>query len=240
MSKSVKLLLVENVESVGIVGDVVNVRNGFARNYLLPRALATQPSEEKIKELAGRRAEAQKMIEAQRTQRVELNEKLKGVEITLTRSCNDQGILYGAVTQQDIAAALKEAGHTVSPRDIRITQTIKRIENFDVHVKLDSDLDQVIKVHVKADRELPKSDETEAPAPAEGAAPAGAGAGHADKREGRPRRDAWMLPDDSNRVVGWGSGKKDDAAADKGEKKAKSDKAEAKADKGEKKSKKKE
>ena len=55
MAKSLKLLLIENVEALGIVGDVVNVRSGYARNFLLPRGLATQPSEERIKELAGKR-----------------------------------------------------------------------------------------------------------------------------------------------------------------------------------------
>jgi len=131
MAKSLKLLLVENVESLGIVGDVVNVRTGYARNFLLPRNLATQPSDDKIKELAGKRAEAQKQIEAQRQERVVLNGKLQGVELNLVRSCNDQGILYGAITQQDLAAALKELGHIVSARDVRITQTIKRVDSFE-------------------------------------------------------------------------------------------------------------
>src|SRR5687768_7408031 len=108
MAKSLKLLLTENVEALGIVGDVVNVRTGYARNYLLPRNMATTPSDELIKQLAGKRAEAEKQVAAHRKSREELNEKLKGVEVTLVRSCNDMGILYGAITQQDVAAALNE------------------------------------------------------------------------------------------------------------------------------------
>lgn len=206
MAKSLKLLLIENVEALGIVGDVVNVRSGYARNFLLPRGLATQPSEERIKELAGKRAEAEKLLAEQRKHRVELNAKLSGVTITLVRSCNDQGILYGAVTQQDIAAALKEQGFTVSPRDVRIPQTIKRVDSFDVHVKLDSDLDQIIKVIVKADRELV----VEKPTHQEGEEPQAAGERPAPTGESRRRRDDWMIPDDSNRVVGWGTKKNDD------------------------------
>ncbi|MBX3384427.1 MAG: 50S ribosomal protein L9 [Phycisphaeraceae bacterium] len=208
MAKSLKLLLIENVEALGIVGDVVNVRSGYARNFLLPRGLATQPSEERIKELAGKRAEAEKLLAEQRKHRVELNAKLSGVAVTLVRSCNDQGILYGAVTQQDIAASLKEQGFTVSPRDVRIPQTIKRVDSFDVHVKLDSDLDQIIKVIVKADRELV----IEKPTHQEGEEPQAAGAGErpAPTGESRRRRDDWMIPDDSNRVVGWGAKKNDD------------------------------
>jgi large subunit ribosomal protein L9 len=224
MAKNLKLLLVENVENLGIVGDVVNVRTGYARNFLLPRNLATQPSDEKVKELAGKRAAAQKQLEVQRQTRVELNGKLQGVELTLIRSCNDQGILYGAISQQDLAASLKELGHVVAPRDVRIPQTIKRVDSFDVHIKLDSDLDAHIKVHIKPDRELPVAS---APAP-EAEAPAGAGAEEGGKSR---RRDAWMVPDESNRVVGWGPKKEDSAAAaaDGGDKKAK------KADGGEKK-----
>lgn len=89
MPRTQKLLLVENVESLGIVGDIVNVRNGYARNFLLPRALATKPSDELIQQLQGKRAEAQKMLAEQRRLREGLSQKLQGVEIKLVRSCND-------------------------------------------------------------------------------------------------------------------------------------------------------
>lgn len=186
MARNVKLLLVETVENLGIVGDVVNVRNGYARNFLLPRALATAPSEEKVKELAAKRAEAQRQLAEQRKQREELSEKLQGVEVHLTRSCNDQGILYGAITQQDVAAALNEQGFAVKPRDIRIAQTIKRIDAYDVHVKLDSDLDATIKLWVVADRklDLDRGHPTEAP-PAEEAPPAAEGEAGDKPRKGK-------------------------------------------------------
>lgn len=158
MNKNVKLLLIENVESLGIVGDVVNVRFGYARNYLLPRNLATTPSDDLIKDLAGKRADAQKLLAEQRKQRETLTGKLQGVEIELVRPCNDQGILYGGITQQEIATALNEKGLGVKARDIRLNQSIKRVDNYDVHVKLDSDLDATVKLHVKADRELAKEE----------------------------------------------------------------------------------
>jgi large subunit ribosomal protein L9 len=154
MAKSVKLLLSETVDNLGIPGDVVSVRTGYARNFLLPRGLAEKPSEERIKELAAKRADAQKAIAAQRKQREELSGKLKGLEITLVRSCNDMGILYGAITQQDIATALTAMGHNVKAREVRIASAMKRVDSYDVHVRLDSDLDSLVKVIVKADREL--------------------------------------------------------------------------------------
>lgn len=195
MPRNMKLLLTENVDSLGIVGDVVNVRLGYARNYLLPRSLATAPSDEKIKELAGRRAEAQRLLAELRQQREATTEKLKGVEITLVRSCNDQGILYGAITQQDIATALGEQGYHVKPREVRIAQTMKRIDNYDVHVKLDSDLDAIVKIHVKPDRELPKADDHHEPAPKEGAKPeAGEGEQSGGDKKGKGKKDKHAEP----------------------------------------------
>lgn len=189
MNKNVKLLLVENVEGQGIVGDVVNVRVGYARNFLLPRGLATEPSEELVAKLAAKRAEAQKLLAEQRKQREALTEKLKGVEITLIRSCNDQGILYGAITQQEVASQLNEKGYAVKPRDIRLSQAIKRVDNYDVHIKLDSDLDATIKLHIQADRKLEKLEEETHGAASEHAKGAeGEAGGEGKDGERKPRK----------------------------------------------------
>jgi large subunit ribosomal protein L9 len=161
MGKNVKLLLTENVDSLGIVGDVVNVRLGYARNYLLPFGVATEPTEEKIKELAAKRAEAEKELAHLRERRSELVSKLEGMEITIQRSCNDQGVLYGSVTQQDIASALNSLGYGVKPRDVRLTESIKRIDTFDVHLRFETDLETVIKLWVVADRKLDLDEERE-------------------------------------------------------------------------------
>lgn len=161
MSKSVKLLLTENVDNLGIVGDVVSVRLGYARNFLLPRGMATQPSDEAIAAVAAKRAEAERQLAILRKQREEIVEKLNGQEVSLQRSCNDQGILYGAVTQQDIADALAAAGFAVKAREVRLGQTIKRIDAYDVQIKFDTDLAAMIKVWVVADRAIDVDDERE-------------------------------------------------------------------------------
>lgn len=161
MAKTLKLLLTENVDNLGIVGDVVNVRTGFARNYLLPRQMATTPSEEAVKAVAVKRAAAEKAAKEERAHREQMIGKMTGQEITLTRSCNDQGHLYAAVTQQDIASALGELGFTVKPREVRLAQTIKRIDTYDVQVKFDSDLVSSVKVWVVADRKLDLDEDRE-------------------------------------------------------------------------------
>ncbi len=213
MHKNVKLLLTDNVEALGIVGDVVNVRTGYARNFLLPRNLATQPSEEKIKALAAKRADAERMLAEQRKHREELSHKLEGVEVHLTRSCNDQGILYGAITQQDIAGELNKMGHAVKPRDVRLTQAIKRIDSYDVHIKLDSDLDASVKLWVVSDRPLDlKKDQ-----PSEAAASA-----HA------PTHDAPVQHDAKSKAEAKAEGKGKKAKKDEGAKDEGADKPSAK------------
>lgn len=161
MPKTQQLLLTENVENLGIVGDVVKVRSGFARNYLLPRELATEPSEEKIQALAARRAEAERQLVELRKQRESMISKLDNYELTLQRACNDQGLLYGSVTQHDIALALRDAGFDVRDRDVRLGQTIKRIDSYEITVKPESDLEASIKVWVVADRKLEAVDDRE-------------------------------------------------------------------------------
>ena len=179
MARNVQVLLVENVDNTGIVGDVVNVRKGFARNYLLPRGLATTPDEAKVAELQVKRKDAIKALGTLRTAREALIAKLAGQQLTMVRSCNDLGILYGAVTQHEIAVELAKAGFPgVVDREVRIALPIKRIGDYAVTIKFSQiqipdddsakasakpskkadavqpDLEAEVKVLVKPDREL--------------------------------------------------------------------------------------
>ncbi|MFG0251780.1 MAG: 50S ribosomal protein L9 [Phycisphaerales bacterium JB038] len=161
MAKNIQLLLTESVEGLGIVGDVVNVRPGYARNYLVPLGMATEPSPERIEALAERRKQAEAEMKALRAQRESMIEKLDGFEITIERSCNDQGHLYGSVTQKDISEALAAEGYGVRQRDIRIAHPIKRLDSYEIPVVLDSDLRTNIKLWVIADRHLDLDDRPE-------------------------------------------------------------------------------
>lgn len=161
MGQTIQLLLTENVEHLGIVGDVVNVRAGYARNYLLPHGFATEPSEEKIQALAERRAQAEAEMRALRASREEMVEKLAELELTIERSCNDQGHLYGSVTQNDIADVLQAEGFAVRQRDVRIAQPIKRIDTYEIPIVFEADLKATLKLWVVADRLLDLDDRPE-------------------------------------------------------------------------------
>ncbi|MFM9996476.1 MAG: 50S ribosomal protein L9 [Phycisphaerales bacterium] len=201
MPKNIKLLLTENVEALGIVGDVVTVRTGYARNFLLPREYATTPTEDAIKAVAAKRAEAERQLAELRRQREALVKKLEGVQVTLVRSCNDLGHLYASVTQQEIAAALGEAGYKgIRPRDVRLNTVVKRIDTYDVPIKFEADLEASIKLWVVADRklDLDKIEEAQsqpqpATAPAADAAAAAPDAGAVpthDKADRKSRRES--------------------------------------------------
>ena len=150
----VTLLLNRNVEGLGIVGDVVKVKPGFARNYLLPLGIAEPPTDERIEALKEAREIAQAEVERIRALRTGIIEAMEELAMELTRSCNDRGILYGSVTQRDISDGLRQLGHDVDERAIRLAQPIRRLGEFSVAVQFDKDLRADIMVKVLPDRSL--------------------------------------------------------------------------------------
>lgn len=163
MSKrTIQLLLLENVESLGIIGDVVKVRTGYARNFLLPMGMAEPPTEARIAELQAERAEALARVEAKRTEREELISRMEEVELTLVRSCNDRGGLYGSVTQRDIADALDAVGYPgIDIRAVRLPSSIRRIGSYEIPIQFDADLRVEIMVIVEPDQPLEEREEME-------------------------------------------------------------------------------
>ena len=180
MARPVELLLLRNVENLGIVGDIVKVRAGFARNYLLPHALAEHPTDAKIEALKEARAKALAEIAAQRQLREETVAKLTGVSIKLVRSCNDQGVLYGSITQRDIADALVAAGYAVDMRAVRLAAPFRRIGSYTCTIQFEKELKADISIDVAADRTLESAEEAKK---AEEAAEAAIQAAEAEDRE---------------------------------------------------------
>jgi len=143
-----KLLLCKNVEHLGIVGDIVDVKPGYGRNCLLPLGLATSPTETNVRKLAEARKIAEQERAEQRTQLQKLAQTLQGVEVTVYAKANEDGVLYGSVGQKEIATALEEEGYYVNPEKIRLDNPIRQLDNISVEIKLDDDLQSEIKVWV--------------------------------------------------------------------------------------------
>ena len=154
MAKNIELLLLRSVENLGIVGDIVRVKPGFARNYLLPHGLAETPTASKIESLREERALAQADLSRLRDAREELLARMTEVTVTLVRSCNDKGILYGSVTQRDIADALVAAGYGVDVKAVRLSNPFRRVGSYPVPIQFEKDLSAEITLQIDPDREL--------------------------------------------------------------------------------------
>ena len=147
-----KLLLCKNVEKLGIVGDIVDVAAGYARNYLVPYGLATEPTQANIRALAKARRGAEKELAEQRTQLERLRDILDGVEVTIRAKANEEGVLYGSVGPREVAAALEEEGHYVKPEQVALSEPIKQLDSVAVELRLTEDLRSSIKVWVVRDK----------------------------------------------------------------------------------------
>lgn len=150
--KRINLMLVENVENLGIVGDVVDVRPGYARNYLLPHGLAVPPTDGARKKVEERRKAVEAELAAVQAEQQAVFAKLEEMEISIKRSANEDGLLYGSVTTADIVEALAEEGVTVSERAIRIGSTIKHLDSYPIPVQLTKELKTEIKLWVVSDK----------------------------------------------------------------------------------------
>jgi large subunit ribosomal protein L9 len=167
----VKLLLKESIKNVGKVGDVVEVSAGYARNYLLPRDLAVEPTPNNVKKIEARRKEIEKQEREHREHLAALIKTLEGVEVTLERRANEQGNLFGSVTATDISKSLQGQGYNVNPDDVNLPGKLDRIDVYTVKIKFAEDLTTDLKVYVAPDPEskaaidaAAKNRQTEAPA----------------------------------------------------------------------------
>lgn len=147
-----KLLLCRNIPALGIVGDIVEVSAGYARNYLLPRRLATEPTDANVRALAEARKHAEVERERRRAELEELAQRLNEVEVTVSAKANEQGHLYGSVGAKEISAALLEEGYPVQPDQVQLGDAIRQLDTVPVDVRLADGLNSQIKVWVVRDK----------------------------------------------------------------------------------------
>ena len=145
-----EVILLERVEKLGGIGDVVNVKNGFARNYLLPnkKALRANEANRKVFEANRERLEAENA--ARRDEAAKAGANVDGTELVLIRSASNSGQLYGSVNVRDIADALKGQGHDVNKSQIILERPIKSIGVHDIKVALHPEV--AVTVHVNVAR----------------------------------------------------------------------------------------
>ena len=146
-----KLILREDVENLGRGGDVVDVKPGYGRNFLLPRGLAVTANPKNLREIDHQKAVATAKAVKLKASAQAIAKRLSETPVTLKRKVGDQNKLFGSVTALDIAEALAARGLQLDRRSIELAEPIKTLGDFEVSVKLHHDIVGKAKVKVEAD-----------------------------------------------------------------------------------------
>jgi large subunit ribosomal protein L9 len=148
---NLQVILNEDVPNLGRTGDVVKVRPGYARNFLLPRKLAIEANTKSLRAFEHNKRIALGKREAQKTEASDLKRKLEALTITIGAHAGEEGKLFGSVTNIDIERALREKGISVERRKIHLAEPIKQLGEFTVPVRLQPEVEASLKVEVKAE-----------------------------------------------------------------------------------------
>ena len=143
-----KVILTEEIRGLGTRGDVVSVKNGYARNYLIPKNLAQEASAGNLKAIEHQRRKWSLLAQKEKDVAQKSAERVQGVKIQIEKRVGEHGHLFGSVTANEIADALLAKGIDVDKRRIELAQPIKNIGVHDVEVRLHRDVSAQIQVEV--------------------------------------------------------------------------------------------
>lgn len=143
-----KIILRQDVEKLGYYGDIVEVKDGYARNYLIPKGFALPATKSAIKMMEEEKKQKQFKINKEKRQAEEFAKKLEGVSVTITVAVGEGDKLYGSVTSQMIHEQLEKQGIELDKRAIQLEEPIKALGVYSVPVKLHRDVTASIKVWV--------------------------------------------------------------------------------------------
>ena len=135
-----QVLLREDIDNLGARGEIVRVKAGYARNYLLPRNLAVKATANNVRQIEGERAALVKREAKERSTAEAQAEQLRNLTLSFERKVGEAGVLYGSVTSMDIAHALQERGYEIDRRRVVLREPIKRFGNYGVPVRLHRDV----------------------------------------------------------------------------------------------------
>ena len=175
-----RVLLRDDIEDLGARGDVVRVKAGYARNYLLPRRLAVEATASNVKQIEQERAALLKREAKDRSGAEAQAEQMRSLSLNFERKVGELGLLYGSVTSMDIVHALKEKGYEVDRRRIRLREPIKTPGEFTVPLRLHREVIINLPVRITGEAEVETrqaapdsdvaSDQTEGDKPVEASA----------------------------------------------------------------------
>ena len=149
-----KVLLREDVDDLGARGEIVRVRAGYARNYLLPRNLAVEATAGNVKGIESERAALLKKEAKERATAEAQSQQMGALELEFKRKAGEQGALYGSVTSMDVAEALKERGYEIDRHRIHMREPLKRLGEYTVPVRLHREVTIDLRVRVSSEGEV--------------------------------------------------------------------------------------
>jgi len=147
---NVQLILSEDVPNLGRPGDVIKVRAGYARNYLLPRRLAVEANSRNLRAFEHQKSMAMLRREANKGLALSLKQRLEALTLTIGANAGEEGKLFGSVTNIDIERALRARGFDIERRKIMLAEPIKQLGEFTVPVRLDPEVEAGVKLTVAA------------------------------------------------------------------------------------------
>ena len=166
-----EIILLEHIEKLGKMGDRVNVKSGYARNYLLPQNKALRATEANVAYFEKQKAELEARNQALFDEANKKAEALKGFKTVLIRQAAETGQLYGSVTMRDVCEAIHDAGFKVERHQIVMGQPFKNLGIFDVRLSLHPDVSQTVRVNIaRSAEEAKRSSKKKADAEAKAAA----------------------------------------------------------------------
>jgi large subunit ribosomal protein L9 len=149
-----QIILLEKVERLGNLGEIVNVKPGFARNYLLPQGKALRATKDAIAKFEAEKSAIEKLNSNKKSEAEKVAEKIDGKTIVIIRSASDSGQLYGSVTTRDIAISISElSGDNITRNNVILENPIKSIGYFDFKIKLHPEVIVKIKINVAQSEE---------------------------------------------------------------------------------------
>jgi large subunit ribosomal protein L9 len=146
-----KLILQEDVKNLGKMGDVVNVTDGYARNYLIPRKLGVEANVKNIKALEHEKRKIEEKAKKIKQDARGLAERLSSTTVALSAKAGEEERLFGSITTMDIAEALKKEGFDIDKKKILLDEPIKRLGTYAVGVKIHHDVTAQVQVKVIAE-----------------------------------------------------------------------------------------
>lgn len=150
-----KVILKEDIDNLGVIGSVVEVRNGYGRNFLIPRDLAIEANPRNVKQIEHQMKMLKTKINKAAAEAGDLAGKISSIGLTFDVNSGEDGKLFGSVTSKDIAEAIAAQGIEIDKRKINLPEPIKRLGEYEVQIKIRQDVNATVKVEVRSSEPAP-------------------------------------------------------------------------------------